>query len=69
MTTILVNGYFERTQELSMTDQFFDEPRQHSKIKAQIVAKYFPAWAKIMAARLRPRQPGDDDGRGMAKPD
>jgi three-Cys-motif partner protein len=53
MTTILVNGYFERTQELSMTDQFFDEPRQHSKIKAQIVAKYFPAWAKIMAARLR----------------
>jgi three-Cys-motif partner protein len=30
------------------TDKFFTEPRENSKIKATIIAKYFLVWAKII---------------------
>jgi three-Cys-motif partner protein len=35
------------------TDDFFDEPKEHSKVKATIVSKYFKAWAGVMIATLR----------------
>jgi len=31
-----------------MTQNFFDEPLEQSKVKGQIVADYFPVWAKII---------------------
>jgi len=31
-----------------MAQTFFEKPLQQSKIKSQIVAKYFPTWAKII---------------------
>lgn len=31
-----------------MTEDFFEEPLEHSKVKSQIVAKYFDAWAHIV---------------------
>ena len=34
-----------------MTDEFFEEPLKQSKVKSQIVAKYFDAWAKIISGR------------------
>jgi three-Cys-motif partner protein len=34
-------------------DEFFDEPREQSRIKSRIVAKYFYAWAKIIMPRAR----------------
>lgn len=34
-------------------DEFFDEPREQSRIKARIVVKYFDAWAKIIMPRAR----------------
>lgn len=33
-------------------DKFFGVSKDQSKVKSSIVAKYFPAWAKIMAARV-----------------
>jgi three-Cys-motif partner protein len=39
------------------TDTFFDESREQSRVKAEIVEKYFDAWAGIITAtqtRLRP---------------
>ncbi len=34
-----------------MSKDFFDESLEQSKIKSEIVAKYFPAWAKIILAK------------------
>ncbi|BAY46604.1 hypothetical protein NIES4073_53880 [Kalymmatonema gypsitolerans NIES-4073] len=40
-----------------MTDtSFFDESREQSSIKAEIVAKYFWTWAKIMIPRTQKKQ-------------
>lgn len=32
-----------------MSEDFFEEPFEHSKVKSQIVAKYFDVWANIIA--------------------
>lgn len=37
-----------------MSAGFFAEPHDHSRVKALIVAKYFPAWAKIVSKPLKP---------------
>jgi three-Cys-motif partner protein len=34
-----------------MREDFFEEPLEQSKVKSQIVAKYFDAWAQIIASR------------------
>jgi three-Cys-motif partner protein len=36
-----------------MKQTFFDESFEQSKIKSQIVAKYFPAWAKIILGKTK----------------
>lgn len=39
-----------------MTDRsFFDEPREQSLVKAEIVAKYFWAWAKVIIPQAKKR--------------
>ena len=38
-----------RVGEMS-SKQFFDESREQSRIKSEIVSKYFRAWAKVMVA-------------------
>ena len=35
--------------------QFFDESREQSRIKSEIVSKYFWAWAKVMVAVAKKR--------------
>ncbi|MBI3911164.1 MAG: three-Cys-motif partner protein TcmP [Armatimonadetes bacterium] len=35
------------------TDSFFERQREHSRIKAEIVSKYLPAWANVMKGRAR----------------
>lgn len=36
-----------------MSEKFFEERTEESRVKAEIVGKYFKAWAKIMANRSR----------------
>jgi three-Cys-motif partner protein len=38
------------------TDNFFDESREQSRIKATIVAKYFWAWANVILSQVK-KQP------------
>lgn len=35
-----------------MTDNFFEERKEQSEIKAKIVEKYFDAWSKVMISTL-----------------
>jgi three-Cys-motif partner protein len=37
------------------TEDFFNESREQSKIKAKIVAKYFRAWATVIMPTMRDR--------------
>jgi three-Cys-motif partner protein len=37
--------------EMQMSEDFFTEPLEQSKVKSQIVAKYFVAWARIIIAQ------------------
>jgi len=39
-----------RGDELMTTDGFFDETREQSQVKSEIVEKYFYAWARIISA-------------------
>lgn len=39
-----------------MTENFFDEPFEQSKVKTAIVAKYFTAWAKVITGSQRQRK-------------
>ena len=43
-------GRFE-TRKRQVTDSFFDEPEEQSRVKAEIVVDYFDAWSRIMAPR------------------
>ena len=36
-----------------MPESFFEQRTEESRVKAQIVAKYYSAWAKIIAPRAR----------------
>lgn len=38
-----------------MTEEFFDESKEQSQVKANIVAKYFWAWAKVIIPRAKKR--------------
>lgn len=43
------------------TDRFFEETREQSQVKAEIVEKYFYAWARIISATQdRHARPGSD---------
>lgn len=35
------------------TEIFFDEQGEQSEVKANIVAKYFDAWSKVMLANMK----------------
>ncbi len=37
------------------TDDFFEDPREPSLVKAEIVSKYFWAWAKVITSTLKKR--------------
>jgi three-Cys-motif partner protein len=37
------------------TDDFFEDPREQSLVKAEIVRKYFWAWAKVITSTLKKR--------------
>ncbi len=41
---------------MATTDDFFEESREQSRIKSRIVAKYFSAWARIIAPRAKRRE-------------
>jgi len=41
-----------------MSDDFFEECREQSQIKAEIVSEYFPAWAKIILSQRSVRKIG-----------
>jgi three-Cys-motif partner protein len=41
-----------------MPKEFFAEQREQSAVKAEIVSKYFNAWADIMIGQARPRDGG-----------
>lgn len=43
------------------TESFFDESREQSIIKGEIVEKYFDAWAGIITGAQTQRQPGADN--------
>jgi len=45
---------------MAVTDKFFDESREQSVVKAEIVEKYFDAWAGIMAGAQNAHRPGVD---------
>lgn len=36
-----------------MTQSFFDEQTDQSRVKAAIVAKYFPAWARVISEAVK----------------
>ena len=38
-----------------MTEEFFDESKEQSLVKANIVAKYFWAWAKVIIPQAKKR--------------
>ncbi len=42
------------------TDRFFEETREQSQVKAEIVEKYFYAWAQIITASQDRYRPGMD---------
>ena len=44
---------FARVSLTVCTQDFFEAPREHSKIKAQIVSKYVQSWARILSDWLR----------------
>lgn len=40
---------------MSSNEKFFEEPREHSKIKSDIIVEYFDAWANIIISQLEQR--------------
>jgi three-Cys-motif partner protein len=42
------------------TSDFFDFPKDHSKVKSQIVVKYVQSWARILSDFLRKQKPEPD---------
>lgn len=50
-----------RGDELMTKDRFFEETRKQSQVKAEIVEKYFYAWARIISATQdHDARPGSD---------
>jgi len=41
---------------MSNRDVFFEEQREHSRIKSGLIVKYFVAWANVMVSSLRKQQ-------------